>query len=129
MFGLDFMLDSELNLWFIECNSSPQLIGTNPYKTDFLVKMLKDLFEIQYAYYKSRMSRVIKLLKKMDDEAVITGSRDYLKWKGQFELAWKNRLEPEFNISSNNSFEIIMDKNIEGPGAYFSILKDECADD
>ena len=23
MFGLDFMLDDKLNLWFIECNASP----------------------------------------------------------------------------------------------------------
>jgi len=25
LFGLDFILDSELNLWFIECNASPVL--------------------------------------------------------------------------------------------------------
>jgi len=127
MFGLDFMLDSDLNLWFIECNSSPQLIGTNPYKTDFLIKMLKDLFEIQYAYYKSRMARVLRILKDMDEEAAIIGTRDYSKWTDVFAEAWKNRLEPEFNISANNSFEIIMDQNLQGPDAYFGILKDECA--
>jgi hypothetical protein len=27
MFGLDFVLDENLNLWFIECNASPVLIG------------------------------------------------------------------------------------------------------
>jgi len=129
MFGLDFMLDDELNLWFIECNSSPQLIGTNPYKTEFLTKMLKDLFEIQYAYYKSRMSRILKLLKSMDEEASIIGTRDYSKWKVQYDEASMNRLEPEYKISANNSFQIIMDQNIQGPGAYFGILRDECADE
>lgn len=46
MFGLDFMLDENLNLWFIECNSSPQFIGTTGKKNRKIQKMLKDLFEI-----------------------------------------------------------------------------------
>ena len=56
------MLDDSLNLWFIECNSSPQLIGTNQLKTDVLTKMLKDMFEIQYGLLRSRMKRVHKFM-------------------------------------------------------------------
>lgn len=29
LYGLDFMLDEDLNLWFIECNPSPVYQGTS----------------------------------------------------------------------------------------------------
>ena len=35
LFGLDFMLDDDLNLWFIECNASPVFQGTCPAKEIF----------------------------------------------------------------------------------------------
>jgi len=129
MFGLDFMLDDELNLWFIECNSSPQLIGTNDLKTKFLVQMLEDLFEIQYGLYRSRMSRILDLLKKISKESAEEGRIDYTQWRNEYAQAAKNRFEPEYQISPDNTFKLIMDKNIEGPNAYFGHLDPECADD
>jgi len=129
MYGLDFMLDDELNLWFIECNSSPQLIGTNEHKTKFLIQMLEDLFEIQYGLYRSRMSRILNLLKKVSKDSADDGRIDYTQWRAEYAEASKNRFEPEFEISADNSFKLIMDKNIEGPDAYFGHLQPECADD
>ena len=35
IFGLDFMLDSDLNLWFIESNASPVFEGTSKTKEIF----------------------------------------------------------------------------------------------
>jgi len=35
LFGLDFMLDENLNLWFLECNASPVYQGTTPEKFIF----------------------------------------------------------------------------------------------
>ena len=129
MFGLDFMLDSDLNLWFIECNSSPQLVGTNEYKTTFLAQMLRDLFEIQYSFYKSRMSRILDVLKQMEEEGIKTGGIDYTKWRKKYIEAEKNRIESEYPIRSNNTFHIIMDMNLQGPEAYFGNLKSECVID
>jgi len=129
MFGLDFMFDSDLNLWFIECNSSPQLVGTNEYKTTFLAQMLRDLFEIQYSFYKSRMSRILDVLKQMEEEGIKTGGIDYTKWRKKYIEAEKNRIEPEYPIRSNNTFHIIMDMNLQGPEAYFGNLKSECVID
>jgi len=126
MFGLDFMLDEDLNLWFIECNSSPQLVGTNEYKTNFLIKMLQDIYEIQYSLYKSRMSRVVKLIKQMELEGLIEGTINYTKWRPEYIEASKNRFEPQFNLSSDNSFHLIMDLNRKKSEAYFGNLKDEC---
>lgn len=129
MFGLDFMLDDNLNLWFIECNSSPQLIGTNDYKTKFLVTMLRDLFEIQYAYYRSRMQRLLGVIKQMQQESEKDGNIDYGYWRQEYARASSNRLEPEFTIRKANSFVKIIDKNELGPKAYFGNLRDECVDD
>jgi len=126
MFGLDFMLDDELNLWFIECNSSPQLIGTNEGKTNFLVKMLKDLFEIQYAYYKSRMSRLLKVIKNMQAANNQPTPLDLTKWRAAYAEASKNRLEAEYPIKETNGFVKIMDLNLKGADAYFGNLKEEC---
>jgi len=126
MFGLDFMLDEDLNLWFIECNSSPQLVGTNAYKTNFLIKMLKDIYEIQYAFYKSRMLTVVKLIKQMELEGLVEGTINYTKWRPEYIEASRNRLEPQFELSSDNSFHLIMDLNKDKSEAYFGNLKDEC---
>jgi len=129
MFGLDFMLDDQLNLWFIECNSSPQLIGTNEYKTQFLIKMLRDLFEIQYAYYRSRMTRFMDIIRRMQGETQNTRNVDYTRWRIEYAEAAKNRLEPGYSLSKNNGFVKIMDENLSGPEAYFGNLADECVID
>lgn len=127
MFGLDFMLDDNLNLWFIECNSSPQLVGTNEYKTEFLTRMLKDLFEIQFNLYRSRMKRVFGVFKRMYNEIGDSATAiDYEKYKVEYQEAVKNRFEPEYQISKDNTFVPIIDKNRKGKAAYFGLLEDEC---
>ena len=128
LFGLDFVLDDDLNLWFIECNASPQLVATNDRKKTFLTNMLSDIFEVQSAYYKSRMSRTFKFMERM--VAQINSSPDtvdYSKFKAEFHSSIDiNKLEPEFTISPSNGFSLILDKNIEGEGAYFGHLEKEC---
>jgi len=125
-FGLDFMLDDQLNLWFIECNASPQFVETNDRSLGFLITMLSDMFEIQYAYYRSRMKRTLDVIKRMQTEIERKGSTDYEKWRGEYKEAVKNRLEPEYKISENSSFSLIMDENLSGADAYFGLIDSEC---
>jgi len=129
MFGLDFMLDDKMNLWFIECNASPQLIGTNEYKSKFLIKMLTDLFEIEYGLYRSRMKRVLEVFKKMKNVSVESGLIDYKDFKAEYKAALVNRFEPEYEPKKDNSFELIMDMNKSGPEAYNDNLEPECVND
>ena len=126
MFGLDFVMDEDTNIWLIECNPSPQMVGTNKRKTKFLTQLATDMFEVQYAYLRSRMKRVHAFIKDMEKRTVQGEELDYEKLKEQFEKINMNKLEKEFEISPNNSFTLIMDKNIKGPGAYFGHLKEEC---
>jgi len=129
MFGLDFLLDEHLNLWFIECNASPQIIGTSPEKTTFLTKLITDVFEIQYAYLRSRFKRIQKFMAELHQNILVDEKVNKAKVAKKFEAINRNKLEPEFPISKGNEFKLIMDKSIKGPGAYFGHLKKECIDD
>lgn len=129
MFGLDFILDENLNLWFIECNASPQLIGTNELKTAFLSKMLSDLFHIQYAYLRGRMKRVHLFMMRLSLMTLEHKEKNWSQLRKEFAEINKNKLEPEYPLPQNNSFTIIMDKSRTGPDAYFGLLDPECVDD
>jgi len=124
MFGLDFMLDNRLNLWLLECNSSPQLLEDNG--KEFMTKMLEDLFQIQYGYYRSRMSRTLELVRKMKEEEKSKGSIDLNQWQEKYQEAIKNRFEPEFKPQESNSWTLVVDKNLPGAAAYFGHVANEC---
>jgi len=126
MYGLDFVIDEDTNIWFIECNPSPQMVGTSERKTNFLVQMVKDLFEIQFAYLRSRIKRVNQFVHSMEQRAKNGEKLDYSLLKKEFNKINVNKLEPEFQISQENSFVLILDKNIQGPAAYLNNLSGEC---
>lgn len=131
LFGLDFMLDDQFNLWFIECNASPQLVGTNPLKTEFLVRMLTDMFKIQVAFYRSRMKRVFDVIDRLQYELDNKFDVNMDKYYRDFDQANKNYLEEEFAdmITHENSFSLIIDRNLKGGKAYMGILPEQCVDD
>ena len=122
--GADFMLDEDMNLWFIESNPSPLFTGTSKWKLFYSVVL--DHFEVQFAYMKSRMKRALNVIKQMQQEVVKGGMVDYEQWKKEYQIAIKNKLEPEFQISTNNTWKIIMDENLKGEKAYFGLIPEEC---
>ena len=118
------MLDDDLNLWFIESNPSPLLSGTSKYMTYY--KVVSSHFEIQYAYMKSRMKRAMNVIRAMQQEINAGAVVNYGKWKTEYQKAVKNRLEPEFEISKNNTFTLVMDQNLPGEQAYVGYITKEC---
>ena len=78
LFGVDFMLDENLNLWFIESNSAPMLVGGSEEKERFVTKMLKDQSEIITGLLRSRMKRVISYVNSLleEDEVLRMSSED-----------------------------------------------------
>jgi len=127
LYGLDFVIDENLDIWFIECNASPQLVGTSPRKTEFLTKMLSDMFTLQHAYYKSRMRRVFAFMTdlqaKIKEDPTSINKEELQK---EFSKVNTNKLDPEFPVNEDNGFVLIMDKNLEGPAAYFGHLNEAC---
>lgn len=139
LFGVDFMLDEELNLWFIECNSGPALKASNEEKRVMLTKMLKDQFEIIAGLLRSRVKRVVKYvnwlmsnnLVKVDSDTAGNVSVKIEKYelrRKEFEDLLRNRFEEEFEVSSDNNWKKIVDENIEGLGRYNGNIKTECFD-
>lgn len=63
---------------------------------------------------------------RIRDEAESTHSIDYSKWKSEYQSIIKNYLEPEYQISKNNTFDLIMDENLHGKDAYFGLIDDHC---
>jgi len=122
--GLDFMLDENLKLWFIECNPNPLLTGVKP---ELIVPMLKNMFTIQYSYYRSRMLRVLDLLYYLQQETLQQGTVDYAKWRAQYQAATRNRLEPRYKIKADNTWQLIMDENLlPSTAAYSDYVPQEC---
>jgi len=118
LFGLDFVIDDKFHLWFIEANPNPQLIATSKSLGTLMEQMIRSLFEIEYALYRSRMKRAIEVIKEFMERRTIYETMNYVKWQGKYKEAIKNRFEPEFLMSSSNTFSLVMDESIPGPEAY-----------
>ena len=133
LFGLDFMLDDKLNLWFIECNSAPALKGTSEEKEEFLKKMLIDHFEIVYMYMRSRMARVIRYVNKLtvDKNTVWIPPKEVKIYnleqrRKEFKEIIKNYLEDEYYIEPDNGFVKIVDGNLKEKERYMNLLDENC---
>ena len=133
LFGADFILDDKLNLWFLECNTSPMLKGTSVEKERFLVKMLKDHYEIIYGLLRSRMKRVMNFVNELTLEIKASNlswdkyiNKNLENFRGKFKTLSKNRFEPEFTPGPENGFTKIIDENYEGPARYANLIPKEC---
>lgn len=49
MYGVDFMFDSDLHLWFLEVNRSPAMQATTEEKGRIQSKLIEDVLDIEYA--------------------------------------------------------------------------------
>jgi len=125
LYGLDFMLDDKMQLWYIECNPHPLIEGVKPV---IINRMLNDMFEIQLALYRSRMQRVLKVIEYMMDSHDADGEVDYYFWREEYQEAVRNRIDPQYQISKDNTWIPIINENLEGADKYFGLLREECVD-
>ena len=56
--GLDFVMDEDLNLWFIETNPGPAVETVTPFSTELFRTMFLDIYDIEIGLLRSRMKRV-----------------------------------------------------------------------
>ena len=133
LFGVDFMLDEDLNLWFLECNSGPVLTGTSEEKEKFMITMIRDHFEIVKGLLRSRNKRIItyinKVVKEMQAFKKKTGTykfKDTDKKQEEFRQVIKNKFEPEFEPLANNTWHKIIDENLYGSQRYMNLIEEKC---
>ena len=133
LYGVDFMLDEDMNLWFIEANDGPAFDGYSIPMEKFIIKMLQDHFEIIHGLLKSRMKRVINYVNKITDngEAVMTSEgkvriKDLKRKIVEFEEISKNYFDEEFLPKPTNGFSKIIDGNYKGVEMYQGYITKEC---
>jgi len=132
MFGCDFLLDTDLKMWFIECNSDPSYSFPGRPKAARNTKMLIDHFEIMFGYLRSKLKRWIifanDITKELGDKELSKEElQEYVIPKtDQFIEISKSRFEPEFVPSKQNSFVKIVDLNLSGPERYGNLFPKEC---
>lgn len=49
LMGLDFIMDKNFNLWFLEANLSPQISGTSQQKRNLNTQLTKHMIDLEYA--------------------------------------------------------------------------------
>jgi len=130
LFGLDFVMDADLGLWFIEANAMPLITGFTKGSKVLFRTMLTDTFEIVMGLTRSRMKRVIEYINNLTDEinteGIFVPDMKLDAQKIEFQKLTQNRFEPEFVPKSTNTFQQIIDENQFGPKRYFGLLKAEC---
>jgi len=133
LYGLDFLMDENLDIWFIEANAMPMVVGWSESSNAYFNKLLTDNFEIVLGLLRSRMKRVVtyvnELTKEIDDgtekdENYILPNLEARRKK--FEEITKNSFESEYQPSISNGFQKIIDENLEGSERYMGSMIEEC---
>ncbi len=131
LIALDFLIDEDFKLWFVEGNTKPLIYGSTREKYLLLKRMLIDVFEIQVGLTRSRMKRIFELLARISDKYDLEAFEDvreqiFDQYFEEFQKISKNYFEPEFKPSANNSWSLIIDENKEGVDRYMGFLEEEC---
>jgi len=133
LYGVDFLMDDDLHLWFLEANSGPMFTGTTEEKEKFAVKMLTDHLEIVTGLLKSRMKRAINYVNRLiADKSAVAGKKGDVEIKDldqkirEFQEITKNYFEPEYEPLRTNGFSKIMDENYHSYQRYNNLLEKDC---
>ena len=133
IFGVDLMLDTNFNLWFIEANANPDIEEYPKELDDLLKNMLVDSLEVQFALLRSRTKRIINYVNgiirdkkawRIEDEKVYL--LDPEKKKAEFKKISMNYFEKEFEPPIKRRFPKIIDENLEGVERYNYIVEYDC---
>lgn len=127
LFGVDYVMDDNLDLWFIEANATPLINGFNPASTVLINKMLEDTFEIQTLLLRSRVKRIISFINILSKETDGKGEiPNFAIRKKEFQNITQNFFDPEFMPSPTNTFSKIIDDSLLGPARYAGLIEERC---
>jgi tubulin polyglutamylase TTLL1 len=133
LFGVDFMLDTNFNIWFIEANDGPAFSGYSVPIEKHVMGMLRDHFRIIHGLLRSRMKRVMDYVNTLittNDYTISNRGNLHMKdlesKRAHFAKITRNYFEKEFEIGPENGFSKIIDENYEGAEAYQGYLPKGC---
>ena len=130
LWGMDFMIDDNLKLWFIEANTKPAIKGPTPVRKLFIETMVRDMFDLMFAYLRSRMKRVILYVNYLSKEiseregyvVVPNLEANRMIFKTKINI---NSMDPQFE-PKNTTFQKIIDENLNGDEIYGGLIPNEC---
>jgi hypothetical protein len=128
MFGVDFVIDEDFNLFVIEVNASPMIIGTSREKTKLMKKMFKDLVDIERALVKSRTKRVLNFLGENKAGLKSKDSDKILELRGQFDRLHKNYLESEYEgeLKGIGWTKVLDESKEDGRERFNGLIDEQC---
>jgi len=131
LMGLDFTLDDQLNLWFIEGNTKPAMIGYTRDRVVILSEMLADMHDIIFGLLRSRVKRIIHFMNEITDQysnatEALNITEIAEKNSKKFEKITRNYFEPEFEPESSNTFQLVINENFKGVDKYAGLIAEEC---
>jgi len=125
IYGLDYVMDENLNLWFIEANTMPLMEGFTTHTNELFHNLMVDAFEIISSLMKSRAKRIIyyinNIIKKEGEDI-----KDIEAKKEEFRRLTMNYFEPEFQPRANSTFYKIIDENLSGVERYEDLIEEDC---
>jgi hypothetical protein len=72
LFGYDFMIDEDFNVWLIEVNTNPSLAESAKYLELLIPRMIEDMVKLtideEYMYYYKQIIQVNKQLISQTDD-------------------------------------------------------------
>jgi len=134
LYGVDFMMDDHLNLWFIEANAKPLIKGWDNKTDAFFDQLLLDSIEISVGLLRSRSKRIIDYINGLikNTDTWVVDDKDHLdvinleERREEFKEISKNRFEEEFKPNSTNGFHLIVDENFKNTKRYMELIDKEC---
>jgi len=131
MFGVDFVIDEDFNIFIIEVNASPMIIGTSSEKTKLMRIMMKDIVLVERGLLKSRTKRVLNFLKEKKEELKTKDEDKVKELRVEFNELHKNYFEPEYEQETKNiKWTKVLDESKEnGKERFNGLIDEECWDD
>jgi len=125
-YGCDFLLDTNLNVWFMECQSDPN------YGNSSSNKLARSQFEIVVGLFKSRLKRFVEFVNDLTKEVKKKGKKGINKLmrkrQKDYEKINANYFEDEYLPGKKNSLVKIIDESLDGKERYGNLFPDECLD-
>jgi Tubulin-tyrosine ligase family len=125
--AVDFFLDDELKLWFMDANPNPVLEGDADWKKGFFNKLLIDTFEITLGLRRVKDFINFVCLETSGDE--MNGFLfipDFPQKLAEFKRISSNYFERDLSPGLLNKFEKIVDNSVEGTARYGGLLTEDC---
>ena len=133
LWGMDFMMDDNLKLWFIEANGIPGIKAASPMRKKFNEDMIGDMFTLMFAHLQSRMKRVISyvngLMKSIPNQDFLMEGVNIPNLDREIEIFESqinvNFMDPEYKLKTT-SFYTVIDESLKGDKVYAGLINKEC---